>query len=76
MAGFVGWGLIGPAGVLAGQTQVAVVALFCLSAIVMFRRMQGNPGNATDLRSRLHRIVWDTDGVAAERTSVGRRALS
>lgn len=64
LGGFLGWGLLGPAAIASGQTQVAVVAALALSAVVIIRRMQGNAGSPTSLRARMRRVVWDTDRVA------------
>lgn len=75
-AGFFGWGLLGPAAFVSGRPAVVVGAALTLSMVVLVRRMQGNPGSPADLRSRLHRVVWDTDRVVAEEHSVGERALS
>lgn len=60
-AGFIGWGLLTPAALVSGQPHVAVATTLALSVVVIARRMQGNPGDLPDLRSRLHRAVWDTD---------------
>lgn len=76
LAGFFGWGLLGPAAFVSARPSVMVGAALTLSMVVLIRRMQGNPGSPTDLRSRLHRAVWDTDRVVAEEHSVGERALS
>lgn len=76
LAGFFGWGLLGPAALVSGRPAVVVGAVLTLSMVVLVRRMQGNPGSPSDLRSRLHRAVWDTDRVVAEDHSVGERALS
>lgn len=76
LAGFFGWGLLGPAAFVSARPSVVVGAALTLSMVVLIRRMQGNPGSPTDLRSRLHRAVWDTDRVVAEEHSVGERALS
>lgn len=76
LAGFVGWGLLGPVALVSGRATVVVGAALTLSMVILVRRMQGNPDSPADLRSRLRRAVWDTDRVVAEEHSVGERALS
>jgi hypothetical protein len=60
-AGFIGWGLLPPIALATGQQSAVVFAAMALTTVVMVRRMQGNVGDPTDLRSRLQRAVWDTD---------------
>ena len=60
-AGFRGWGLLPPVAIATGQPAEVVVATSALALVVIVRRMQGNVGDATDIRSRIQRAVWDTD---------------
>lgn len=60
-AGFLGWGLLPPVAIATGQPAEVVVATSALALVVIVRRMQGNVGDATDIRSRIQRAVWDTD---------------
>lgn len=78
LAGFIGWGLLGPAASVTDQTAVAVATAFILSAVVIGRRMQGNVGGPNTLRARLYRMVWDTDrtGEVFDDRSPRSRAVS
>ncbi|MFP3914681.1 MAG: glycerol-3-phosphate acyltransferase [Actinomycetota bacterium] len=74
-AGFLGWGLLAPAAVVSGQGAGTLVAAAALTIVVLVRRMQGNRGAPTDMRSRLRRMVWDTDGVVPHDASGARKAM-
>ncbi len=65
LAGFFGWGLLAPVAVFTGQPSLVVAVVLVLSLVVLIRRMQGNRGEPADRRSRLVRVVWDTDRTQA-----------
>lgn len=65
LAGFVGWMLLGPVALAAGQPGVIVMTATTISIVVLARRMQGWEGAPSGLRSRLERAVWDTDRAPA-----------
>src|SRR5690554_1051548 len=59
IAGFFGWGLLPFVAILTGQPYTEVVLLFILTAVLMIRRMQGNPDSPRDLHSTLRRAIYD-----------------
>lgn len=75
LGAFLGWGLLAPAALVSGQPTVVVGAVLTLTMVILGRRAQGNPGAPGDVRSRLHRMVWDTDRVVADDHPVGERAV-
>lgn len=61
LAGFVGWGLLPVVSVAMGRPVTVSLVVLLLSAILVGRRMQGNPGDETDTSSMLRRAVYDRD---------------
>lgn len=64
LGGLVGWGLLPAVAVLLGAPVTESFVLLLLSTILIGRRMQGNPGDATDWASMMRRAVYDKDPVA------------
>lgn len=60
-AGFLGWGLLPIVSVAMGQPPTLSLLFLLLSAVVIARRIQGNPGDAMDRRAAMRRAVFDTD---------------
>lgn len=65
LGGLVGWGLLPGVAVLLGAPVTETLVLLLLSAIIVGRRMQGNPGDAMDLSSMMRRAIFDTDPASA-----------
>lgn len=61
LGGFVGWGLLGPVAYLSGYSWVVVTTMLLLGAVVMVRRVQGNPDSPPGFRAAMQRAIWDTD---------------
>ena len=72
LGGFIGWGMLGPVAYLVDYPAVVVTTVLLLGAIVIVRRVQGNPDSSPGVRAALHRAVWDTDQVR-EVGAAGRR---
>lgn len=66
IAGFLGWGLLPIFSVAMNQPPTLSLVLLFLAAVLIGRRMQGNPEDARDRRSALRRAVFDTDPVSVE----------
>jgi acyl phosphate:glycerol-3-phosphate acyltransferase len=60
-AGFFGWGLLPLASLALGRPVTETVFLVFLSAVLVGRRMQGNPGDLPGLQHSLRRAIFDTD---------------
>lgn len=63
VAGFVGWGLLPIVSIALGAPATESLMIFLLSAVLLGRRMQGQPGDLMDRTSMMRRAVYDTDRV-------------
>lgn len=61
IAGFIGWGLLPIVTVALGAPVTESLLILSLSAVLIGRRMQGNPGDAMDRASMMSRAVYDRD---------------
>lgn len=61
VAGFLGWGLLPIVSVALRQPPTLSLFLLLLSAVIIGRRIQGNPGDSMESRAALRRAVFDTD---------------
>jgi glycerol-3-phosphate acyltransferase PlsY len=61
LAGFIGWASLPVVAVLFQKPAPVVLAGLGLSLLMVFRRMQGNPGHQPGLRMALYRAVFDRD---------------
>lgn len=61
IAGFIGWGLLPIVSLSLGATVTESLLTLLLAAVLMGRRMQGNPGDLTDRGSMMRRAVHDRD---------------
>lgn len=61
LAGFLGWGLLPIVSVALGAPITESIVILLLTAVIIGRRMQGNPGDAQDLASMMRRAVYDRD---------------
>lgn len=61
MAGFIGWGLLPIVSVALGGPPTESLLILLLSAVLVGRRMQGNPGDAMDRASMMQRAIYDRD---------------
>jgi glycerol-3-phosphate acyltransferase PlsY len=61
MAGFIGWGLLPIVSVALGGPITESLLILLLSAVLIGRRMQGNPGDAMDRASMMQRAIYDRD---------------
>ncbi|HET8740433.1 MAG TPA: glycerol-3-phosphate acyltransferase [Acidimicrobiia bacterium] len=61
IAGFIGWGLLPVVSVALGAPITESLLILLLSAILIGRRMQGNPGDAMDLSAMMRRALYDGD---------------
>lgn len=61
IAGFVGWGLLPIFSIALGAPATESVLILLLSAVLIGRRMQGQPGDLMDGSSMMRRAVYDTD---------------
>lgn len=64
LAGFIGWGLLPIVSIALGNPATESLLVALLSVVLMARRMQGNPGDATDGAAMMHRAIYDKDLVA------------
>jgi len=64
LAGFIGWGLLPIVSVALGSPATESLLIGLLSVVLIARRMQGNPGDATDRVSMMRRAIYDIDLVA------------
>lgn len=60
-AGFIGWGLLPLAALALGRPATETIFLVFLSAVLVGRRMQGNPDDLPGLNNALRRAIYDTD---------------
>jgi len=63
IAGFIGWGLLPIFSIALGTQASESVLVFLLSAVLIGRRMQGNPGDPMDRSSMMRRAIFDKDPV-------------
>lgn len=61
LAGFLGWGLLPIVSVALGAPVTESLVIFLLSAVLIGRRMQGNPGDEMDAASMFRRALHDKD---------------
>ena len=61
VAGFLGWGLLPIVSAAMGRPANQSLVLLALSAVLMIRRIQGNPHSQRGMRPALRRAVFDTD---------------
>ena len=61
VGGFVGWSSLPVLGAIFGKPAPVVLACLGLSLLMIFRRMQGNPGHEPGVRAALFRAVFDRD---------------
>lgn len=66
LAGFLGWGMLPIVAVALGRPPTESLVLLLLSALVIGRRMQGNPTDDPGTGPSLRRAVYDRDLVADE----------
>lgn len=64
IAGFIGWGLLPIFTVALGTPVSESLLVLLLSAVLIGRRMQGNPGDVMDRSSMMRRAVYDRELVA------------
>ncbi|HEU4321211.1 MAG TPA: glycerol-3-phosphate acyltransferase [Acidimicrobiia bacterium] len=64
LAGFLGWGLLPIVSVALGAPVTESLVIFLLTAVLIGRRMQGNPGDEMDAASMFRRALYDKDLVA------------
>ncbi|MEX1038111.1 MAG: glycerol-3-phosphate acyltransferase [Acidimicrobiia bacterium] len=60
-AGFLGWGLLPLLAIALGRPGTETMFLALLSATLMFRRAQGNPGDPEGAGNVLRRLIYDRD---------------
>ena len=68
VAGFLGWGLLPIVSVALGRPATESLVLLLLAAVLMGRRMQGNPDDPRGMRVALMRAVYDRDPIMDELT--------
>lgn len=61
IGGFIGWGLLPIVSVALGAPTTLSLLILLFSAVLIGRRMQGNPGDAVDRASMMRRAVFDKD---------------
>lgn len=61
LAGFIGWTSLPVIAVLFDKPAPVVLAALGLGLLMVFRRMQGNPGHSPGVRAALYRAVFDRD---------------
>lgn len=64
IAGFIGWGLLPIVSIALGGPITESLLILLLAAVLIGRRMQGNPGDAMDGASMMRRAVYDRDLVS------------
>lgn len=62
-AGFLGWGLLPLLAMALGRPSPETLFLVLLSATLMLRRAQGNPGDPEGASNVLRRLIYDRDPV-------------
>jgi glycerol-3-phosphate acyltransferase PlsY len=67
IAGFIGWGLVPIVSVALGAPVTESVLILLLAAVLIGRRMQGNPGDPMDRISMMQRAIHDKEP-SAERS--------
>jgi len=63
-AGFMGWGLLPVVAVALGAPVTESVVILLLTAVLLGRRMQGNPGDDMDRNAMMWRAIFDRDLVS------------
>lgn len=66
LAGFLGWGLLPVVAVALGRPPTETLFLLLLSAVLLVRRIQGDPDAFPGRAVALRRAIFDTDGVAED----------
>lgn len=66
LAGFMGWGLLPIVAVGLGRPPTQSLVLLLLSAVLIGRRMQGNPSDSAEMGASLRRAIYDRDVVAED----------
>ncbi len=61
LAGFLGWGLLPIVTIALGASATESMVVLLLVAILVGRRMQGNPGDEMDRASMMRRAIYDRD---------------
>jgi glycerol-3-phosphate acyltransferase PlsY len=61
LAGFIGWASLPVIAVVFEKPAPAVLGALGLGLLMVFRRMQGNPGHKPGIRAALYRAVFDRD---------------
>jgi acyl phosphate:glycerol-3-phosphate acyltransferase len=61
LAGFLGWGMLPFMALALRAPYTESLLLLLLSAVLMGRRMQGNPGDLMDWGSMMRRAIFDRD---------------
>jgi acyl phosphate:glycerol-3-phosphate acyltransferase len=76
LAGFIGWGLLPVVTIALGAPITESILILFLSAILIGRRMQGNPGDDMDGASMMRRAIYDRDLVADSRGETAEDPLT
>lgn len=66
MAGFIGWGLLPIVSIALGGPITESLLILLLAAVLVGRRMQGNPGDLMDRPSMMQRAIYDGDLVTTD----------
>jgi acyl phosphate:glycerol-3-phosphate acyltransferase len=66
LGGFLGWGLLPMVSVAMGRPPTQSVFLALLAAVIIWRRMQGNPDSPRDPAHMWRRALYDTDPSAPD----------
>jgi glycerol-3-phosphate acyltransferase PlsY len=61
VGGFLGWGLLPIVSATMGRPPTESFVLLALSAVLMLRRIQGNPQSPRGVRPAMRRAIFDTD---------------
>jgi glycerol-3-phosphate acyltransferase PlsY len=61
LAGFFGWGLLPIVAIALGAPATESLVILLLAAILVGRRMQGNPADEMDGQSMMRRAIFDRD---------------
>ncbi|MFP3882792.1 MAG: glycerol-3-phosphate acyltransferase [Actinomycetota bacterium] len=64
LAGFLGWGLLPIVTIALGSPATESLVVLLLVAILIGRRMQGNPGDEMDRYAMIKRAIYDRDLVS------------
>jgi glycerol-3-phosphate acyltransferase PlsY len=76
IAGFVGWGLLPIVSIALGAPASESIVILLLSAVIVVRRMQGNPGDDMEWSAMMRRALYDTDPVTGGRGETADDALT